>query len=290
MKVVRANSRQAKGYDMHCSLNVAIAAVQFAAQPLDPIGNLLRISASVADAHARGARLVVLPELVSTGYCEHVDLHLLAEGLDGATVQTFTTLSRRYGVYLAAGFVEYHEGDVYNSLAFTTPRGEVSIYRKRHLIFWEHYYFRCGREPLIVETELGRIGFAICADMMYQQVWAGYRDKIDIAVVSAAWPKATKQTKGRVGWTLSPSDELSGSIPTRIAQELRVPVVFSNQSGPCEVRIPMLGPARPAEFSGRSAIYEHTGTRVSKELDGEGIAMAKVQVPKEYASCATLSG
>lgn len=275
---------------MNRSLNVAVAAVQFAAQPLDPKRNLLQIAAHVAEAHARGARLIVLPELATTGYCEHPDLHALAEGRDGPTIRTFTTLSQRHGVYLAAGFIEYHEGDFYDALAFTTPRGEVSIYRKQRLIFWEHYYFRCGCEPLIVETELGRIGFAICADMMYGHVWAGYRDQIDVAVVSAAWPRATDQTTGGVGWMLRPSAALSSEIPARIARDLRIPVVFSNQFGPCEVRIPMLGRAKPAAFAGRSAVYDHTGARVSMVLDGEGMAMASVQIPKEHASCVTLSG
>ena len=275
---------------MNRSLNVAVATVQFAAQPLNPKGNLLRIAAHVAEAHARGARLIVLPELASTGYCEHPDLHALAEDRDGTTIRTFATLSQRYGVYLAAGFVEYHDGDFYDALAFATPRGEVSIYRKQHLIFWEHYYFRSGCEPLIVATELGRIGFAICADMMYERVWARYRDKVDVAVVSAAWPRATDETKGRVGWMLRPSAALSSEIPARIARDLRVPVVFSNQTGPCEVRIPMLGRARPAAFAGRSAVYDRTGTRVSISLEGDGIAMASVQIPKEHTSCVTLSG
>ena len=62
-------------------------------------------------------------------------------------------LSGRHGIYLAGGFAERHRGHVYDSLVFCTPRGEVSIYRKRHLIFWEHFYFRAGRDPLIVETE-----------------------------------------------------------------------------------------------------------------------------------------
>ncbi len=275
---------------MYRSLKVAIAAVQFAAEPLDPRRNLLRIADHVADAHARGARLIVLPELATTGYSEHPDLHVLAEGLDGSTIRTLTTLSQQHGVYLAAGFVEDHEGDVYDSLAFTTPRGEVSIYRKRHLIFWEHYYFRSGCRPLIVKTELGRVGFAICADMMYEHIWAGYRGQIDVAVVSAAWPEATKQTTGGAGWMLRPSAALSGKLPARIASDLSIPVVFSNQTGPCEVRIPMLGRARPAEFAGRSAVYDHTGTRVSPGLNGEGIAMGIIQIPEEQASCVTLSG
>jgi N-carbamoylputrescine amidase len=275
---------------MNRSYNMAVAAVQFQPELLNPVKNLNRISLFVAAAHARGARLIVFPELSNTGYCEHVDLHKLAEDRDGVTVKTLSRLSQQYGVYLAAGFAEHHSGDIYNSVAFTGPRGDVSIYRKQHLIFWEHYYFRCGSGPLIVSTELGRIGFAICADMMYHRVWNDYRAKIDLAVVSAAWPKATAKTTGGVGWILRPSDQLTSEFPTRIASRLSIPVVVSNQTGPCDVRIPMMGPSKPAEFSGRSGIYDQTGAHLTSDLEGEGVAIAEVKIPREFATCVTLSG
>lgn len=275
---------------MHRSHHVAVATVQFAAEPLNPTNNLNRISQLVANAHARGARMIVFPELSNTGYVEHIDLHALAEDLDGPSVKTFSKLSQQFGVYLAVGFAEFYRGDIYNSVAFTTPRGEVSVYRKQHLIFWEHFYFRCGVQSLIVETEVGRLGFAICADMMYRRVWNQYRGKIDLAIVSSAWPKATAETRGGVGWILRPSDKLTSAFPTRIANNMSVPVVVSNQTGPCDVRIPMMGAAQPAAFSGRSTIYDQKGSRLTNSLDGEGIAIAEVQIPREFTSCVTLSG
>ena len=67
--------------------------------------------------------------------------------------------------------------------SFATPDGEVHFYRKRNLVFWERFRFRPGREPLVVSTPYGRIGFAICADMIYRKVWDDYRGRIDLAVV-----------------------------------------------------------------------------------------------------------
>ena len=275
---------------MRRSPSAEIASAQFAAQSLAPAANLHRVAECVTEAHARGARLVVLPELINTGYCEHVDLHTLAEDRDGPTLRTFAGLSQRYGVYLAGGFVERHAGDVYNSLAFVTPRGEVSVYRKRHLIFWEHFYFRPGDRPLIVDTELGRIGFAICADLMYERIWSCYEGQIDLAVISAAWPRATSQTTGGVGWLLRPSGALACELPARVAQRLGCPVVFSNHCGPCEVRIPMMGPPQPAEFAGESAVYDARGIKLSASCDGEGLAMASLQSTRNHVPCATLSG
>jgi len=266
-----------------------IATIQYVPVPLDPAANLERMSIMVADARSRGARLIVFPELACTGYVEHTDLHRLAEDINGPTVQALVNLSRRYGVYLAAGFVEYKEGHVYNSISFTTPDGQVSIYRKRHLIFWEHFYFRHGQDPLIVQTEFGRIGFAVCADMMYQHIWSEYRGKIDLAVIAAAWPCRTPETALRVGWMLEPSWSLAGNIPAQIARKLEINVVFANQCGPCEVRIPHLGPATPAAFAARSGIYDHRGNRITVETEAESVAIEAISVPEEHLPCVTLS-
>ena len=271
------------------ALTMPLATVQYSPVPLDPNANLERISALVADAHAKGAKLIVFPELACTGYVEHANLHSLAQDADGSTVQTLRNLSRRHGVYLTAGFVEWHAGDVYNSLCFTTPAGEVSIYRKRHLIFWEHFYFRHGQEPLIVNTEFGRIGFAICADMMYDRVWSHYRGKIDLAIISAAWPMRTPQTAFRVGWMLEPSWSLAGELPSRIARDLEINVVFSNQCGPCQVRIPHLGRATPAAFAARSGIFDHLGNRLTAETEIEGVAFGQASILEEHLPCVTLS-
>lgn len=269
--------------------SLPIAVVQFAPEGLNPAKNLERIAAKVGEAHALGAKLLVFPELACTGYVEHTDLHQLAEDADGPIVRTLVNLSRRHGVYVTAGFVERHQGHVYNSLAFTAPDGTVSIYRKRHLIFWEHFYFRHGQDPLIVETELGRIGFAICADMMYRHVWSEYRGKIDLAVISAAWPRRTRETAFRVGWMLEPSWSLAGELPSRIARDLEIPVVFSNQCGPCQVRIPHLGKATPAAFAARSGLFDHLGNRMGVESDLEHTSIESALIPEERLPCVTLS-
>lgn len=271
------------------STSVPVAAVQFTSSQGNPIANLDRISQLAAEAHAKGARLIVFPELANTGYFEDVELHSLAEDTLGQTVQGLVKIASRLGVYLAAGFVERFQGDVYNSLAFCTPRGQISIYRKRHLIFWEHSYFRAGRDPLIVQTDLGRIGFAICADMMYSSVWSHYRGLIDLAVIAAAWPRRTRETGFRVGWMLEPSWSLAGELPTRIASELKIPVVFANHCGACHVRIPQLGPATPAAFAGRTGVFDEHGHRLTKEHDSEEVVIGTVSVPEENMSCVTLS-
>ena len=82
---------------------------------------------------------------------------------------------------IAAGFVERSGRHLYDALALFEPGGGTHIYRKRNLVFWERFRFYPGKDPLVVPTRFGRVGLAICADMIYKRVWADYRGRIDLA-------------------------------------------------------------------------------------------------------------
>jgi N-carbamoylputrescine amidase len=157
---------------------------------------------------------------------------------------------------IAAGFVEREGRHLYDSLAFVTPEGETHIYRKRNLVFWERFRFRPGREPLVVSTRWGRIGFAICADMIYRRVWRDYRDRIDVAIVSAAWPDFADRDTGRKHWLLGHVGPLSGAIPGKVAHDLGIPVIFANQCGPTQTMIPVLNTRIADRFAGLSSISD----------------------------------
>ena len=99
-------------------------------------------------------------------------------------------------------------------------------------------------------------GFAICADMIYRRVWTDYRGRIDLAVVSAAWPDFADRESGRRHWLLGHVGPLSGAIPAKVAMDLGVPVVFANQCGVTHTTIPVLGTKIEDRFSGQSSICD----------------------------------
>ena len=187
------------------------------------------------------------------GFCP--DFAPYAETRDGPTLEHLRARSRQWGMTIAAGFVERAGHHVYDALALVTPDGEIHVYRKRHLVFWERSRFQPGRAPLVVPLPWGRVGFAICADMIYRSVWRGYRDRIDIAVIAAAWPNFGDRSTGRKHWLLGHVGPLSGSIPGRVAHDLGIPVVFANQCGETRTVIPFL--AKLADrFAGQSCVCD----------------------------------
>ena len=186
---------------------------------------------TAAKARDAGAELAVLPELFNTGYSLCPDFGPYSETAEGPTLSYLRQRSRQWRMGIAAGFVERCGRHLYDSLAFCTPDGELHIYRKRNLVFWERFRFHPGRAPLVVSTPFGRVGFAVCADMIYRRVWDDYRDRIDLAVVSAAWPDFANRETGRRHWLLGHVGPLSGAIPAKVADDLGIPVVFANQCG-----------------------------------------------------------
>lgn len=237
-------------------MKLVAASIQMSAEPLNVAANLTRADELLRQAHDGGAEIAVLPELFNTGYSLCPDFGPFAERADGPTLRHLRQRSRQWNMAIAAGFVEHDSRHLYDALAFVTPDGETSIYRKRNLVFWERFRFYPGRKPLIVPTPWGRIGFAICADMIYRKVWRDYRDHIDLAIVSAAWPDFADRHTGRKHWLFGHVGPLSGAIPGKVAQDLGIPVLFANQCGATRTTIPVLQTQIADRFAGLSSICD----------------------------------
>ena len=237
-------------------MKILAAAIQMPSEPLRVAENVDRADALLHDARRSGVSLAVLPEMFNTGYARVPCFGAVAEGPDGPTARHLLARSRTWGMAIAFGFVERDGHHLYDSVAFVTPDGRTSIYRKRNLVFWERSRFCPGRDPLIVDTPWGRVGFAVCADMIYRRVWDRYRDRIDLAVIAAAWPDFANRDTGRRDWLLGHVGPMAASIPGRVAQDLGVPVVFSNQVGLTETFVPILRTRIPDRFAGQSSVSD----------------------------------
>ncbi len=244
-------------------MKIVVSAIQMPSDPLDVSTNLHRADELLRSAHADGVELAVLPEMFNTGYSLRPDYGPVSETIDGPTITHLSRRSRQWRMAIAAGFVERSGRHLYDSLVFCGPDGDIQIYRKRNLVFWERFRFCPGHSPLVVSTPWGRVGFAICADMIYRKVWNDYRDRIDLAVVSAAWPEFADRESGRRHWLLGHVGPLSEAIPVKVATDLGVPVIFANQCGETHTSIPVLRTRIKDRFAGMSSICDgHHGAPV----------------------------
>jgi predicted amidohydrolase len=128
---------------------------------------------AVQAAADRGARVIVLPELISSGYVFHsaAEARSLAEPADGPTVSGWAELARRLDVVIVGGFCEVDdEGALRNSAALVDPDGVRAVYRKAHLWDRESLVFTPGdAPPPVVETMAGRIAVMVCYDLEFPE-------------------------------------------------------------------------------------------------------------------------
>jgi 5-aminopentanamidase len=156
---------------------IRVACAQLAPVLGDLEGNRLRAAAAIEQAAARDAALVVLPELCSSGYAfvDSTEASRSAEPIDGPTVSQWSELARRHQIVIVGGVCEHdRDGALYNTAVVVEPHGLRASYRKTHLWDREQLIFEPGDQPPpAVETDVGRIGVAICYDAFFPEVLRG---------------------------------------------------------------------------------------------------------------------
>lgn len=133
----------------------------------------------VREAAARGANVILLPELFETWYfCQErrYDSYALALPLnEDPAVRHFSALAEELGVVLPISFYERDETVLYNSLAMIDADGSIlGVYRKTHIpddhFYQEKFYFTPGDTGFKVwDTKFGRIGAGICWDQWFPE-------------------------------------------------------------------------------------------------------------------------
>lgn len=151
---------------------VMVAVCQLAPRVGEYADNVERAVDGVRAAAAHGAQLVVLPELVTSGYVFHDvgEARACAEGADGPTVRRLSALAAEHGLVVVAGLPELSGDTLYNSAVVVDRSGLRAVYRKVHLWDREGEFFTPGSAaPPVVETEAGRVGVVVCYDLEFPE-------------------------------------------------------------------------------------------------------------------------
>src|SRR5579862_8099946 len=96
-----------------------VACCQLAPVLGDLAGNRELTAAAVTQAVAAGASVIVLPELVSSGYVfeSQAEARSYAEPTSGQIVELWRRLAAEHGVVIVGGFCEAAGEEIYNSAA-----------------------------------------------------------------------------------------------------------------------------------------------------------------------------
>ena len=169
--------------------------------------NLDVVARLVAAAAADGAKLLVLPETFALFGAKQQELGI-AEASPKASVRYFIRqLASQHRIWIVAGTIPVascdHDNKPHASCFLFDDQGvEVSCYRKMHLFdvdikdkqgsYRESDTYAAGDQVVVAETPFGKVGFAVCYDIRFPELFrAMLVEQVDIVVVPAAFTQVT---------------------------------------------------------------------------------------------------
>ena len=244
--------------------DVRVAAVRFGPELGALDANRRASVGAIARAAAAGARLVVLPELASSGYCFHDagEARAAAETVPGPTTRAWQEAARLGGLVVVGGICELDEhGTVRNSAVVVDAGGVLGRYRKLHLWGHEPRWFVAGDErPPVVETAVGRIGLGVCYDLWFPELT---RDLAARGAEIVAVPANFSASPAQQGL---PHLDVVTAIAT--AHVNRVHLVLADR---CRTE-------RGSEWLGAALVVDADGSLLAGPPPGDGEAMALADV------------
>ena len=240
----------------------------------DKEANLQSFFRYMDKAAAQGVQLIVFPEIslqqnpgwgfLSVHEPTQAELRYVqdtAETVPGNSTDKIAVKAGELGVHVVFGMTEEsEEGLPYNTSIFLGPDGLLRKYRKINL--WdaehgegnEHLSWKRGTELVVADSPWGKVGLAICADMVHMPGPKLAAKGADLLVTVSAWPKT--------------AGDLYDKFTVQNAIDAKRWHVVSNQVG-------LVG---HGEDFGHSRIVHPNGEIVADTGGREGMAVAAIDL------------
>ena len=129
-----------------------------------PVENLARAVGMIQRAAQAGCGAVVLPECLDFGWTDPSGRQG-AQPIPGEHSEQLISAARDYRIWVAAGLVERDGDRRFNTAVLVSPQGEIVLkHRKVNELALAHDLYSLGTGIAVADTELGRVGLAVCAD------------------------------------------------------------------------------------------------------------------------------
>ena len=169
-----------------------VASIQMAVVEGDKAATIEKAAANIR--RCKGAALVILPEIWNVGFMSFDRYTTEAEDRNGPTLNMLMRAAEEIGAFVHSGsFVVKEDGRFFNASFLISPQGEIqACYRKIHLFGYnsrEAAILAPGKEVVVVDTPLGKIGMATCYDLRFPELFRAMADRgAEILLVCSAWP------------------------------------------------------------------------------------------------------
>jgi omega-amidase len=172
--------------------------------------NLDKATAMIEEAAENGAELIILPEMFNCPYDTEKFVEYAENKETSKSLEAVSKAALKNNIYLIAGSIpELLNEKLYNSSFVINRNGKiVGVHRKMHLFdidisgqiaFKESETVTAGNKITVVETDLIKIGIAICYDIRFPELFRLMAlEGAELIVV----PGAFNMTTGPAHWEI----------------------------------------------------------------------------------------
>ena len=157
----------------------------------DKAFNMQRCTELTARAGECGADLVIYPEMTLTGFTLNTELS--AENPDQSpSLLGLSALAKQNKIALVAGIVMSGADKAENTLiAFSDDGIEQARYVKIHPFTFagEDHFFKPGNKLAEMKLQEFTLGFSICYDLRFPELYSALAKNCDVLINIANWPK-----------------------------------------------------------------------------------------------------
>lgn len=157
----------------------------------DKARNMQRCAELAVRAAACGVDLVVFPEMTLTGFTMNTQLSSEDPG-QSPSLTAFSALAKEYGISLVIGLVMSNGSKAANTLvAFSDDGIEQARYVKIHpfSLAGEDRFFQAGNKLAKMQMPEFKLGFSICYDLRFPELYSSLAKDCEVLVNIANWPK-----------------------------------------------------------------------------------------------------
>jgi predicted amidohydrolase len=200
---------------------------------------------------------------------------------DGPATRLLCDLAREYRGVVGGSFITAEHGEAYNRFILAGPEGVLGQHDKDQPTMWENAYYVGGRDDGVIDTPLGRVGAAVCWELVRTRTVRRLRGRVRVVVGGSCWWTVPDWPLARAFVTRwgEQNREIMRWTPVRFARLVGAPVIHAAHCGQFVAgtpRLPWL--AYRSHYLGEAQIVAADGTLLARRIyeEGEGVVVARV--------------
>lgn len=239
---------------MKPSLKIALA--QWNIQDGNSEFNLNNLTRFVKEAKQQNADLLLIPEMWYIGY-DYKNFGKFATDFSGGAFLKLSQIAQKNQIAICGTSVRKENDCFYNTMTLYDSSGQLICFYDKIYLFGpmgEADNFSAGKKAVVGEWEGWKIGFGICYDLRFPELFRNQlKQEMQLILLSAQWPSA------RIAhWNL---------LLKARAVENQAFMVGCNR----------VGATAEYEFPGSSAVISPKGEILTHSNDQEGLWIATIE-------------